>query len=320
MSGISLSTSSKAPTSRLDWDDLRYVLAISRARSVSDAVKMLSISHSTIMRRIDALEEKLQVRLFERLRTGYVLTEAGAALCEIAQQFEPMVTEVERQIVGRDTRPEGDLKISTASVLAQYLLPNALAHFRMAHREIQLEIKTSHERIDFSGRQADIALRMSAEVPDYLVGRKLGNIRFRIYGWHSAPYMENYRETPLPLKTLTEKLPWITFERDQQSRIYDRWLHANVLQSSIVMRADHFPNTLALLRTGLGITLLPEFVANDIQGIVALSDPIEELQSPLWLLTHPDLRNTARVRAFMKFVGDELKESLNMLSQDDKQN
>lgn len=299
-----LSTTSR---SRLDWDDLRYVLAVSRAGSASGAAKMLSITYSTMIRRIDAIEEKLHVRLFERLRNGYILTEAGVTLCEVARQCEPLVFAAERRIAGSETRLVGNLRISTASVLAQYLLPSAVTDFRQAHSNIQIEIQTASERVDLSKREVDLALRMSAQVPDYLVGRKLGEIRFRIYSWHTAPFLSQFGKTPRPLNVLLEALPWIAFEHNQYNRIYDRWFHTNVPLSSIAIRADHFPNTLALLRTGIGVTLLPEFVAYDMPGLIPLSYPIDELQTPLWLLTHPDLRNSARVRAFMEVVGEALK-------------
>lgn len=298
--------------SRLDWDDLRYVLAVARAGSLSGAARALAVMHSTMLRRIDAIEEKLQVRLFERFRNGYVPTEAGEELQRVAEQCEPLVAEAERRIVGGDTRLTGMLRVTTAYVLAQHLLPPALATFCAAHPAIEVELHMSRERIDLSRREADVALRMSAQVPDYLVGCKLAEVRMRVYGWHAAPFLSAATKTrkPRSIQTLVQEFPWISFERDGQDRIYDRWLQAHVPQSSVVVRADSFPTTLALLRTGMGVTLLPEFVARDAAGLVALSAPIEELQQPLWILTHPDLRNTARVRAFMQVVGDGLVKAL----------
>lgn len=298
--------------SRLDWDDLRYVLAVARAGSLSGAARDLSVMHSTMLRRIDAIEEKLQVRLFERLRNGYVATEAGDALRRVAEQCEPLVAEAERRIVGGDTRLTGSLHVTTGVVVAQYLLPRALAAFCATHPDIEVEIQAALERLDLSRREADIAIRMSAQVPDYLVGRKLGEVGFRVYCWHEAPFAGVAGGTPKfrPVETLVRELPWICFQRDARDRMYDRWLHANVPQSSVVARADHFPTSLALLRTGMGVTLLPEFMAKEVDGLVALSAPIKELQTPLWILTHPDLRHAARVRAFMQVTGDEMLKSL----------
>lgn len=301
-----------AAASRLDWDDLRYVLAVARAGSLSGAARALSVMHSTMLRRIDAAEEKLQVRLFERMRNGYVPTEAGEALCRVAEQCEPLVAEAERQIVGGDTRLTGNLHVTTGLVVAQYLLPRPLAKFCATHPDIEVEVRGARERLDLSRREADIAVRMSAEVPDYLVGRKLGEIDFRVYAWHDAPYLPPSGRKPRlrPVEALVNELPWICFERGARDRVYDRWMHAHVPQSSVAVRADHFPTALSLVRAGIGVALLPEFMTREVEGLVPLSAPIPELRSPLWILTHPDLRNSARVRAFMQVVGDAMQQLL----------
>ncbi len=301
-----------ATASRLDWDDLRYVLSVARHGSLSGAARELAVTHSTMLRRIDAIEAKLQARLFERMRNGYVVTEAGDTLQRIAQQCEPLVAEAERCIVGGDTRLTGSLRVTTAFVVSQHLLPKALAEFCAAYPQIEVQMLATPERVDLSRREADIAVRMSSQVPDYLVGRKLGDARFRVYGWHAAPFLAGAGKKPKlrPIETLVNTLPWISVEADVQDRFFNRWLQANVPASSVVVRSDHFPNTLALLRTGMGVTIMPEFVTSDVPGLVVLSEPINELQTPLWILTHPDLRNTARVRAFMQMVGDRLAKNL----------
>lgn len=137
----------------------------------------------------------------------------------------------------------------------------------------------------------------------------LGPIRVRVYGWHQDARIAGISRNGLPgMQSLLQDFPWIGF--DGQDRIYDRWVDAHVPLSSMVARADHFPSALALLRAGLGLTILPEFVALDTPGLVPLSGPIEALQTPLWILTHADLRHTARVRAFMQTVGNRLEKTL----------
>ena len=302
-------------SSRLDGDDLRYVLAVARAGSLSGAARELAVRHSTMLRRIDAIEEKLQSRLFERLRNGYVATEAGEVLRRIAEQCEPLVAEAERRIIGGDTRLTGTIRVTTGTVVAQYLFPPALATFHAAYPDIEVEVEGARERLDLSRREADVAIRMSSQVPDHLVGRVLGEVRFRVYAWRDAPFLASLLATGRkpklqPVDKLTRDYPWICFQRDERDRVYDRWMHANVPDASVAARADHFPTSLALLRTGMGVALLPEFMARDNDGLVALSAPIDALQSPLWILTHPDLRNTARVRAFMQVAGDALQQVL----------
>jgi DNA-binding transcriptional LysR family regulator len=306
---------STCASTKLDWDDLRYVLAVARTGSLAGAARELAVRHSTMLRRIDAIEEKLQTRLFERLRNGYVITEAGEVLRQTAEQCEPLFAEAERRIVGGDTRLTGSLQVSTGFVIAQHLLPPTLAPFRNEYPDIEVEIQTAREQVDLARRDADVAIRFAARVPEYLVGRKLGNIRFRIYAWNDAPFLQLPNKKPViqTIEHLVSAYPWICMGRDARERPYDRWMHKHVPDSSVVMRADHFPTSLALLREGLGVALLPEFMADGMKDLVALSAPIEELQSPLWILTHPDLRNTARVRAFMQVVGTALENLLRNL-------
>ncbi|HYD79002.1 MAG TPA: LysR family transcriptional regulator [Paucimonas sp.] len=298
----------EASASKLDWDDLRHVLAVARHGSLSGAARALRVTHSTMLRRIDAVEGKLQTRLFERLRDGYVATEAGELLRRAAEQCEPLVAEAERLVIGGDTRLTGSLRITTAPVIALHLLPPVLAKFCGAHPDIEVELQTSLERVDLSRREADVALRVAHKVPDYLVGRVVGELRMRIYAWPGAPFLAAGKRIskPLPVDAVIRDFPWISFERDVLERPSNRWLQANVPASSVVLRVDHFPSALAMLRTGIGVALLPEIVTNDAPELVALTAPIEELDMPIWILTHPDLRNSARVRAFLQMAGDEI--------------
>lgn len=296
-------------TARLDWDDLRYVLAVARGNSLSAAARTLKVTHSTVLRRVEAIEAKMAVRLFERLRTGYVCTQAGESLRHTAEQCESLIAQAEREIIGGDTRLTGHVRVTTAHVVAMHLLPAALAKFHALHDQIEVEVRTARERVDLARREADVAIRMSADVPDTLVGRQLGQVKIRVYGWHDAPCLARLKpQTLLPLDVLTRDFPWIGF--DGQDRIYDRWVDAHVPSRVVVARADHFPSATALIRTGMGVTILPEFVAKDVPGLRALSEPVAALQSPLWMLTHVDLRNTARVRAFMHIAGNALEAAL----------
>jgi DNA-binding transcriptional LysR family regulator len=292
----------------LDWDDLRYVLAVARAGTLSGAARALSVTHSTVLRRVDAIEARLQVRLFERQRSGYTPTAAGEALRHSAEQCEPLVAEAERRVIGQDSALHGHLRLTTLPMIAHDLLPGVLAEFCAAYPHIELELGVSLDRVDLSHRAADVALRMSAQVPEHLVGRQLGMVRYRIYGWRGTsilyPPFDDGRLHPV--QNLAQELPWIGFERDVFERPSNRWLDANVPASQVKIRVDHFPSTLALLRTGIGVGMLPELMARGEPALVALSEPIEAMTIPLWILTHPDLRNTARVRAFMRMAGDRL--------------
>ena len=170
-----------------NWDDLRYALVIAEAGSLNGAAKALGVQHTTVLRRLDALEQRLGARLFERLRQGYTPTEAGELMAAQARQMRPAIAEMQRRIVGRDLELHGSLRLTTAFIATLYLLPEALAAFRRSHPGIEVEVHENSNLVDMSRRDADVALRMNRVVPEHLVGRQLGEVRMRVYARRGAP-------------------------------------------------------------------------------------------------------------------------------------
>jgi DNA-binding transcriptional LysR family regulator len=302
----------------LDWDDLRHALAIGAAGSLAGAARALGVNHTTVLRRLDALEAHLGSRLFERQRRGYQPTEAGLALLEQARHMAARADEVERQVLGRDRELTGALRVTTAFVLMDHLLPQPLADFARAYPGIEVEVVENAVLVDLSSRQADnpqawgrreadVAVRLSGQVAEHLVGRQLGMTQCRVYALRGAAGLP---QAVTSLDILAREAPWVAFERDASARIYDQWLHQRLAHANVRVRVDIFNAKAAMLRTGIGVGVLPTFMEARHPELVAVSEPIAELAQPVWLLTHPDLRQTARVRAFMQFVGDALAQRL----------
>jgi DNA-binding transcriptional LysR family regulator len=302
----------------LDWDDLRYALAVGTAGSLAGAARSLGVNHTTVLRRLDALEAHLGSRLFDRQRSGYQPTEAGLALLAQARHMATRADEVERQVLGRDRELTGPLRVTTAFVVMDHLLPQPLADCSRAYPGIEVEVVENAFLVDLSSRhadsaqawsrsEADVALRLSANVAEHLVGRQLGVTQCRVYALRGAPGLP---QAVTSLDVLTREAPWVAFERDATARVYDRWLAQHLAQSNVRIRVDIFNAKAAMLRTGIGVGVLPTFMQDKHPELVAVSEPIAELAQPVWMLTHPDLRETARVRAFMQFVGDRLAQRL----------
>jgi len=296
----------------LDWSDLRYALAVGTSGSLAAAARHLGVNHTTVLRRLDALETRLGARLFERTRTGYQPTEAGALVLEQARRMADQADEIERRVLGQDRQLTGLLRVTTAFVVMEHLLPQPLADFAAAYPGIEVEVvenailvDLSRRRADespaWSRREADVAVRLSAQVAEHLVGRPLGPTQCRVYALRGAPQLP---QSVQPLATLIRDAPWIAFERDTQTRVYDQWMRRQLAQANVRLRVDIFNAVAAVLRTGLGVGILPTFMEAKHPELAAVSDPIPELAVPVWMLTHPDLRQTARVRAFMQDVGD----------------
>jgi DNA-binding transcriptional LysR family regulator len=129
----------------------------------------------------------------------------------------------------------------------------------------------------------------------------------RVYALRGAPGLP---QAPTPLGALFREAPWVAFEHDASSRVYDQWLRPRLAHANVRVRVDIFNAKAAMLRTGIGVGVLPTFMEAKHPELVAVSDPIPELAQPVWMLTHPDLRQTARVRAFMQFVGDAIAKRL----------
>lgn len=306
----------------LDWSDLRYALAIGQGGSLAAAARQLGVNHTTVLRRLDALEARLGARLFERQRQGYQPTEAGALLLEQARRMADQVDEIERRVQGRDRELTGQLRLTTAFVVMEHLLPGPLASFARAYPGIEVEVLENAFMVDlarrspesstsWSTRQADVALRLSNTVAEHLVGRPLGDVPCKVYALRGA---RDLPQTETPLATLLKDAPWIAFERDARSRVYDRWMRQHLAQSRVRVRVDIFNAVAAMLHTGIGVGLLPCFMEDKHPELIAVSEVIPELTVPVWMLTHPDLRDTARVRAFMLHVGDAISERLRNLA------
>jgi DNA-binding transcriptional LysR family regulator len=302
----------------LDWSDLRHALAIGNAGSLAGAARQLGVNHSTVLRRLDALEAHLGARLFDRQRSGYTPTEAGHMLLEQAQRMADQADEIERRVLGRDRELTGPLRVTTAFVVMEHLLPRPLADFARRYPRIEVEVVENAFLVDLSRRsardaqawsrlEADVALRLSPNVAEHLVGRQLGMSQCRVYARRGTPGLP---QSVQPLSVLTHELPWVAFERDGHARVYDRWMRQHLREANVRVRVDIFNAMAAVLHTGIGVGMLPTFMEDKHPELVAVSDPIPEVAVPLWMLTHPDLRDTARVRAFMHDVGDALSERL----------
>jgi len=303
----------------LDWSDLKHALAVAEAGSLAGAARQLGVNHTTVLRRLDALEASLGTRLFDRKRSGYQPTDAGQAVVAHARHMADRVDEIERQVLGRDRELTGVLRVTTAFVIMEHLLPTPLADFALVYPGIEVEVTENAFLVDLSRqrpevvghslahREADVALRLSGQVAEHLVGRNLGMTQCRVYARRGAPGLP---QSVQPLQALVRDAPWVAFEKDQQDRIYDRWMRSQMEKSRVRVRVDIFNATAAMLRTGIGVGLLPTFMEASNPDLVPVSDPIPELAAPIWMLTHPDLRQTARVRAFMQHVGDALTEQL----------
>lgn len=288
---------SRASTSRphTPWTDFHIVLTIAREGSVAKASKALEMTHSTLLRKLDWIETHLNARLFDRAHGRYTLTPAGHEIEQAARTFEPVARAAVARALGQDQRPSGEVRVSVASIILHHLLPPVLMQFSSAFPDIQIELAASLGPVNLRRREADVAIRVADTVPDWLVGRKLASLQFKIYGLRRTRMAVPLRA----VEALLGERRWISFERDAQDLKFHRWLAATVPDENVAIRVGNFNQALTMVRAGLGIALLPAFLEASVPDLQPLTKPITLLDTPLWLITHPELRNTTRVQVLM---------------------
>lgn len=279
-----------------NWDDLRIFLAVARAGSLSGAARSLGVNHSTVFRRIGAFERALDVRLFDRLQGGYVLTAAGEEMRESAQRVEAEIAALGRKVVGQDLRLSGTVRFATIDMLAVWLLPRHLAAFRLAYPGIELEVSVSNAAVNLSRHEADVALRLGNQPPETLVGRRVGRLFFAVYG---AGRMTD-RDQDIPLA----ERDWIGFDSDHQALVSR--LKRFLPKVRPIFRVNSVAAAIAAAKAGIGLAPLPCGIADLEPDLVRIAPLPEAFAIDLWLLTHEDLRRTARIRAFLDFLADAL--------------
>ena len=293
----------------LDWNGLRVALAIARAGGLAPAAQHLGVNHSTVFRRLNTLEQQLGAQLFERLPGGYQPTAAGARLIGVAERIEAEALSLERELTGQDARLSGRLRVTSSETLAYRVLTAEIAGFRRRHPGIQVELLIDNRQLDLSRREADLALRATRPLEGDLFGRKLADIAWAVYG--SADYLAE-RGPPAGLHRLGEHA-LIGWDVPAATVKTAAWLAASVPESAIVYRSSSLINQLIAARAGIGLAVLPCYLADPEAGLQRALPPIPELTRELWLITHKALKGTARVRTFMELVGEGVRRRLRHL-------
>jgi DNA-binding transcriptional LysR family regulator len=283
----------------MQWDDLRVLLALARAGTLTRAAKQLGVNHTTVSRRIQSLEDQVGVRLFEKLPSGYVPTAAGAEVREVAERMEEEVHRLDRSVLGRDARLAGSLKVTTVGLMAETHAPD-LAEFRRKYPLIELELSVGYQKQSLTRREADIAIRLTNQPGEHLVGRRAGRLEFAIF---AAPALIDRVGDTDDLAAY----PWLTWNKASGASLTSAWMADNVADAEIACRFNDAAALRAAVRAGMGLAFLPVTVANLVDDLVQLRPPQPGFGMDIWMLTHPDLRRAARVRAFMSFFGDRLK-------------
>ncbi len=264
----------------MDWDHYRYFLALARKGSVTAAAAHHGVSHTTVSRRIAALEERLGCRLFEKLPSGYQLTPDGDEIVPYAEEMEQSAFALDRSVYGRDSKLRGEIRLNIPeSILTPLLLPDICA-FAAANPEIEIRLLVSDRVSNIQNREADIAVRLTDAPEEYLVGRRLTEIAYAVYGSYSGSQAEK----------------WILWNHEDAPPGRHG---AQFPGYRVGIRVDSMLSKVAAVKHGGGIAELPCFIGDADDGLVRLTPAEREHGWNIWVITHEDLIKTRRVRTLL---------------------
>jgi DNA-binding transcriptional LysR family regulator len=288
----------------MNWENFRYFLALARHKTLASAGKSLLVSNVTVYRRIKAFEEQLGVILFEHNPSGYILTSAAEQLLEEIEPVEDILETSLREFQGLDQRIHGSIVIATTDTLGSKILPSILKKFKSTFPELSIELKVGQETVSLSKREADIAVRTSKQPPPNLVGRKVGNINFAVYG--ASSYLEKYDSISFPDDVSNHH--FLVLDDSLSHLKIKQWMDKKITNEADVTKVNGMLPLFELCEAGVGLAALPTFLTTqkhtNLKEIYPIPDPSGIYA---WVLTHRDLTRSTRVRVTTEFLYHELR-------------
>jgi DNA-binding transcriptional LysR family regulator len=279
----------------MSWDDLRIFLAVARTGSVSAAARQLEVQHSTVSRRLQQLEARLGARLVSKKRLGYELTPAGEELRKAAANMEREALAAEGTLHGRDRNLTGSLRVTAVNIMAAAVLAPIFSRFAAAYPEIELQIVVSNSDVSLAERQADVALRVTNDPVETLMGKKIANIASTTYG--GREYLAAVRQDGAPPKWIG--MTCCGYHRHWTKKLAGGDAHQIVVDDPIL--------TQQMLRQNVALGVLPCYMADPDPLLERYTDPIPEMEMGLWFLFHADLKRTERIHVFRDFLAREIE-------------
>jgi DNA-binding transcriptional LysR family regulator len=281
----------------VDWESLKHFVAVAEAGTLAAAGRRLCVRHTTVLRRISTLEEELGARLFDRSPDGYALTDAGREILERVRPLRAGLEEVERAVRGRDRKIAGLVRVATLAPLVPWVA-RATASALARHPDLRLEVAIAPTPVSLSRHEADVAVRVSRRPPEGLVGRRIAEVAYAVY---ATPQVVAAGSG----SNIVATLPWIAYDDARADTPAAQWIARQVPAERVVLRTHHTGLLLAAAAAGVGAGLLPCHLGDATPSLGRISS-IVALDQSIWVLTHRDLRRTARVRAVTDALSDEL--------------
>jgi DNA-binding transcriptional LysR family regulator len=281
----------------MNWDDFRYVLALGRAKTLAGAASRLGVHYTSVSRRIAQTEEAMGTRLFDHGRREHVLTPAGEELLRVAERIENEVFALDRELLGQDAQLSGPLRVAMTSWNAVHLAED-LAEFSEAHPEIALQLTCAIDLHNLTRREADVAIRITNTPPEHLLGRRVATMRLAPFATKSL--IERMGSRPL------SEWPWVENDPKLGPTMGLDWMRTHASGWRTPFTVDDYHTAGRMVIDGVAAGFAPNGLDTLYPDVVRIGDWLP-FEMGMWVLTHPDLRNTARVREFMRFIAPCIK-------------
>ncbi len=278
---------------KLSWDDFQIVKAIAENGTLAAAASQVGVNQSTAFRRLGHIEQALGALLFERRRSGYVATPAGAEVIALAQRLEFDIVAVTNRVSGLHQEPAGDLRITMSDTLACWLVMPILAEFKTLYPAVRIELAVGNGLLNLARGECDIAVRATDHPPENLFGRKVARIAWAAYG-RRADYAGG-----CPAPDELHDRSWVSYSGELSSLKAVGFVDTQVSPRNVCFRINTVNGLAAAVSTGLGAGYLPCILGDAHPNLTRIAPPNPHLSDDLWLLTHPDLRKSGRVHAVL---------------------
>ena len=287
----------------LNWDDLKFFLAVARSGTLRGGAESIRANHTTLTRRISVMEERIGSRLFDRSKQGLVLTQIGEQLMPYAERVEEEMIAASRMVVGRDSEPAGTVYVSMPHGLAMTSIMDDLTAFSDRYPDITLNLNFGNEIVDLTRREADVSLRVAYSVDEDVIGRRL--VQMSQAAYCTRDYAQRIEDNG------GEDLNFIGWH-EPENETTSTWLKESFYpKATLKHRVSELVPLISLTASGLGMSYLACNLGDRHPNLVRAPFQKPLPYRSLWLLLHRDLRSTARIRCFVDFLADRIQSRRN---------
>lgn len=284
---------------KLNAADLDILLALVRAGTLADAGQRLGVDGSTVFRSIQRIERGLGQRLFDRSRLGYLPLELTLELVAHAERIEAELEEARSALQLEPEQVSGVVRITSTDTIMNSLVVPALASINILHPQLRFELHAGNELANLTRRDADIAVRATLKPPEHLVGKSLGGIRIAVFAQRASGLttLEEVLET---------QVPWIAPDDALPEHPSVLWRKRHCPKVEPVYRVSSIATVMESIAAGLGVGVVPLFMAAGREDLIALTPALDDYQTQLWLLTHTESRHLRRVSTVFAHLAQQI--------------